>query len=152
MMRVLVVLLGFLAMSAAAYRLELRQVYIQGSGGNQTGNDLQYFEDEAKEQLPGICWACKWIVNKVKESLPRDNSASQSEIRQKLLSVCDLIGFLRFLCKPFVRRSIDVLVEELSTTDTAETVCSHVRACSFKSTVEDIVLEALESMQRKKVL
>uniref|UniRef100_A0A8C9QSQ2 Saposin B-type domain-containing protein n=1 Tax=Scleropages formosus TaxID=113540 RepID=A0A8C9QSQ2_SCLFO len=96
----------------------------------QTGKDLWRFEEKVDGQLPGICWACKWIVNKVKESLPRDNSETQNEIKNKLLLVCDNIGFLRFLCKAFLSKSLDVLVEELSTTDSANTICINVQACS----------------------
>ncbi|KAL4593245.1 non-pathogenic pore-forming peptide-like, partial [Arapaima gigas] len=117
-----------------------------------TRKDLWRFDGEDEEQLPGICWVCKWIVNKVKKTLPRDNSEKQDEVKNKLLRVCDKIGFVKSVCKKFVSRSIDVLVEELSTNDDAKTTCVNLKACSHKSTVEDIVLEVMESMQRKNIL
>uniref|UniRef100_A0A8C9QVQ5 Saposin B-type domain-containing protein n=2 Tax=Scleropages formosus TaxID=113540 RepID=A0A8C9QVQ5_SCLFO len=126
------ILLGFLATSAMAFHLEFRELDLQESGGNETGKDLWRFEEKVDGQLPGVCWACKWIVNKVKKSLPRDNSEKQNEVRDKLHRVCDKIGFLKSLCKKFVTKTIDILVEELSTTDDAKTICVKVRACSSK--------------------
>uniref|UniRef100_A0A8C9VXI6 Saposin B-type domain-containing protein n=1 Tax=Scleropages formosus TaxID=113540 RepID=A0A8C9VXI6_SCLFO len=156
------ILLGFLATSAMAFHLEFRELDLQESGGNETGKDLWRFEEKVDGQLPGVCWACKWIVNKVKKSLPRDNSekqvhdllftpcfkhmdalwifawslmfyfSHQNEVRDKLHRVCDKIGFLKSLCKKFVTKTIDILVEELSTTDDAKTICVKVRACSSK--------------------
>ncbi|KAI4889193.1 hypothetical protein NFI96_012966, partial [Prochilodus magdalenae] len=53
-------------------------------------------------ELPGKCWACKWIVKKVKKQLG-DNEKTSEAIRSKLHKVCDSIGLLKGLCKKIIR-------------------------------------------------
>uniref|UniRef100_A0A8C6S8X9 Saposin B-type domain-containing protein n=1 Tax=Neogobius melanostomus TaxID=47308 RepID=A0A8C6S8X9_9GOBI len=67
-------------------------------------------------QLPGLCWTCKWVMNKT--------------LTSKLLSVCDKIGFLKSRCQKFVKAKLQVLVEELSTTDDVHTICVNVKELS----------------------
>ncbi|CAM4718320.1 unnamed protein product [Leuciscus chuanchicus] len=47
------------------------------------------------EQLPGLCWACKWAMGKLKKLV--SSKSTQSEIREMLTHVCDEIGFLKYL-------------------------------------------------------
>uniref|UniRef100_A0A3Q3LEW4 Saposin B-type domain-containing protein n=1 Tax=Labrus bergylta TaxID=56723 RepID=A0A3Q3LEW4_9LABR len=76
---------------------------------------------------PGICWACKWTLNKVKKALGHNATA---EVKKNLLSCCEEIGFLKPLCRHFVKKHLGVLIEELSTTDGVNTICVNVRACN----------------------
>uniref|UniRef100_A0A673MAJ3 Saposin B-type domain-containing protein n=1 Tax=Sinocyclocheilus rhinocerous TaxID=307959 RepID=A0A673MAJ3_9TELE len=72
------------------------------------------------EQLPGLCWACKWVMRKLKKQI--SNGATPDDIKKKLGMVCDQIGFLKSMCRKFVNQYTDTLVEELSTTDDARTI------------------------------
>ncbi|XP_063079942.1 antimicrobial peptide NK-lysin-like [Engraulis encrasicolus] len=76
---------------------------------------------------PGVCWACKWLLNKVKKSISA--ASSPDEITGKLRAGCEQIGFLRSMCKGFVKRYLSVLVEELSTTDEVRSICVSLKAC-----------------------
>ncbi|XP_072546493.1 antimicrobial peptide NK-lysin-like [Salminus brasiliensis] len=96
-------------------------------------------------ELPGLCWACKWAMDKLKRSLGSD--AGTEAIKTGLHQVCDGIGFLRFLCKNMINQFFDVLVEELSTTDNAETICSNIGLCSWKTLLEFI--QALPENKQK---
>ncbi|KAI4889194.1 hypothetical protein NFI96_012967, partial [Prochilodus magdalenae] len=80
-------------------------------------------------ELPGKCWACKWVVKKVKKHL--GDKAKAEEIRGKLHKVCDSIGLLKDLCKKMISKSIDVLTEELSTSDDPQTICSNTGYCNL---------------------
>ncbi|XP_030644237.1 antimicrobial peptide NK-lysin-like [Chanos chanos] len=82
-------------------------------------------------QLPGLCWACKWILNKVKKQI--SNGTDQETIKNKLISVCDQIGFLKSKCKSFVKKYLNTLIEELSTTDDPRTICVNLKACKPKT-------------------
>ncbi len=53
----------------------------------------------------------------------------QDDIARMLGGVCDEIGFLKSLCRLFVNKYTDTLVEELSTTDNARTICVHIGVC-----------------------
>ncbi len=53
----------------------------------------------------------------------------QDDIRRMLGGVCDEIGFLKSLCRLFVNKYISPLVEELSTTDNARTICVNIGVC-----------------------
>ncbi len=53
----------------------------------------------------------------------------QDDIKKKLGMVCDEIGFLKSLCRKFVNKYTDTLIEELSTTDDAETICVNIAVC-----------------------
>nr|QDQ16868.1 NK-lysin antimicrobial peptide [Sinocrossocheilus bamaensis] len=93
-----------------------------------TGNELQESSGEVQtEQKPGMCWACKWAMKKLKKQI--SNGATPEDIKKKLEMVCDEIGFLKSLCRKFVNQYRDTLVEELSTTDDAKTICVNIGVC-----------------------
>ncbi|XP_059374518.1 antimicrobial peptide NK-lysin-like isoform X3 [Carassius carassius] len=79
------------------------------------------------EQLPGKCWACKWVMKKLKKQI--SNGATPDDIKKKLGMICDEIGFLKSMCRKLVNQFMDILVEELSTTDDAGTICANIRVC-----------------------
>lgn len=56
----------------------------------------------------------------------------QDDIKKKLSMVCDEIGFLKSKCKDFVNTNLSTLIEELSTTDNAETICVNINICKKK--------------------
>ena len=56
-------------------------------------------------------------------------ASSQEAIRSKLLKVCDGIGLLKGLCKKIISKSINVLIEELSTNDDPQTICANSGYC-----------------------
>ncbi|XP_038864804.1 antimicrobial peptide NK-lysin-like [Salvelinus namaycush] len=87
-----------------------------------------------EQQLKGTCWVCKWALNKVKKSISA--SSSQEELKQKLLSVCDNVGFLKSMCKGLVKRHLWVLIEELSTSDDVRTICVNIKACKPKEVLD----------------
>uniref|UniRef100_A0AAR2LDB9 Saposin B-type domain-containing protein n=1 Tax=Pygocentrus nattereri TaxID=42514 RepID=A0AAR2LDB9_PYGNA len=86
--------------------------------------------------FPGVCWACKWAMGKLKQSLRSD--ATVGMIKEKLRDVCNGIGFLKYICKGIVNRYLDVLTEELSTTDSPRTICANIGVCSSKTLLEFI--------------
>ncbi|XP_043118324.1 antimicrobial peptide NK-lysin-like [Puntigrus tetrazona] len=93
-----------------------------------TGNEPEGGSGEIQtEQLPGLCWACKWAMKKMKKQI--SNGATPEDIKNKLGVVCDEIGFLKSLCRKFVNKYTDTLVEELSTTDDARTICINITVC-----------------------
>uniref|UniRef100_A0A673LZ13 Saposin B-type domain-containing protein n=1 Tax=Sinocyclocheilus rhinocerous TaxID=307959 RepID=A0A673LZ13_9TELE len=83
-------------------------------------------ETQTKQQ-PGMCWACKWSMKKLKKQI--SNGATPDDIKKKLEMVCDEIGFLKSLCRKFVNKYKDTLVEELSTTEDTETICINIGVC-----------------------
>ncbi|XP_029586514.1 antimicrobial peptide NK-lysin-like isoform X1 [Salmo trutta] len=87
-----------------------------------------------QQQLKGTCWVCKWALNKVKKSI--STSSSQEELKQKLLSVCDNVGFLKSMCKGLVKKHLWVLIEELSTSDDVRTICVNIKACKPKEVLD----------------
>uniref|UniRef100_A0A667WXC7 NK-lysin tandem duplicate 4 n=1 Tax=Myripristis murdjan TaxID=586833 RepID=A0A667WXC7_9TELE len=87
--------------------------------------DLVEEEIPVAGKLPGICWACKWALNKVKKAAGNNATAEVSK-------VCDQIGFLKSLCRKFVKKNLSVLIEELSTTDDVRTICVNLKACKPK--------------------
>ncbi|CAG5866507.1 unnamed protein product [Menidia menidia] len=86
------------------------------------------------EQIPGLCWACKWTLKKVKKLAGPD--ATSEDIRAVLLKACDQIGKLKSMCRGFVKKNLDELVEELSTTDDVRTICVNLRACKPKGLMD----------------
>uniref|UniRef100_A0A3B3R1T0 Saposin B-type domain-containing protein n=1 Tax=Paramormyrops kingsleyae TaxID=1676925 RepID=A0A3B3R1T0_9TELE len=120
-----VLFLSALAESAIVDRWEYREVYFQKI--NETSEDLQELEALLEEQLPGLCWACKWIVKKARK-LIGDNK-TPDRMRDVLNRVCDQIGFLKSQCKRFLGKVMDTLVEELSTTDSPQQACINLNAC-----------------------
>ncbi|XP_042244830.1 NK-lysin tandem duplicate 4 [Thunnus thynnus] len=96
-------------------------------------------------KLPGVCWACKWALNKVKKSVSQN--ATVEKMKSKLLSVCDQIGLLKSLCRKFVKSNLAVLVEELTTTDDVRTICVNTRACKPKELLDLIPYSGDEDTQ-----
>ncbi|XP_029350015.1 antimicrobial peptide NK-lysin [Echeneis naucrates] len=78
-------------------------------------------------KLPGLCWACQWALNKVKKTLKRNNT--EDYVKKKLTAVCSQMGLLKSLCERFVRKNLEVLIEELTTTDDVKTICVNAKAC-----------------------
>uniref|UniRef100_A0A674F7T8 Antimicrobial peptide NK-lysin-like n=1 Tax=Salmo trutta TaxID=8032 RepID=A0A674F7T8_SALTR len=91
-------------------------------------------EKRMAKQLKGTCWVCKWALNKVKKSI--STSSSQETLKQKLLSVCDKVGFLKSMCKGLVKKHLWVLIEELSTSDDVRTICVNIKACKQKEVLD----------------
>ncbi|CAB1330664.1 unnamed protein product [Coregonus sp. 'balchen'] len=91
-------------------------------------------EKHMEQQLKGTCWVCKWALNKVKKSI--STSSSPEELKQKLLSVCDNVGFLKSMCKGLVKKHLWVLIEELSTSDDVRTICVKIKACKPKEVLD----------------
>uniref|UniRef100_A0A4W5LTM3 Saposin B-type domain-containing protein n=1 Tax=Hucho hucho TaxID=62062 RepID=A0A4W5LTM3_9TELE len=87
-----------------------------------------------EQQLKGTCWVCKWALNKVKKSI--STSSSPEDLKQKLLSVCDNVGFLKSMCKGLVKKHLWVLIEELSTSDDVRTICVNIKACKPKEDLD----------------
>ncbi|CAL1575201.1 unnamed protein product [Knipowitschia caucasica] len=85
----------------------------------------------ALAKIPGVCWACKWAMNKVKKMVGKN--ASKEDFKAKLLSVCDQIGLIKSLCRKFVNKHLGVLIEELSTNDDVRTICVNTKACRPKA-------------------
>ncbi|XP_039520664.1 antimicrobial peptide NK-lysin-like [Pimephales promelas] len=116
-----ILLATLLICSVCALDLELHR-------GDFPGDELERLGKLAQsEQLPGLCWACKWAMGKLKRLV--STKSTQGEIRTMLSHVCDEIGFLKYLCRTFVARYINTLVEELSTTDNARTICVNIGVC-----------------------
>uniref|UniRef100_A0A8C1UGS1 Saposin B-type domain-containing protein n=1 Tax=Cyprinus carpio TaxID=7962 RepID=A0A8C1UGS1_CYPCA len=93
-----------------------------------TGNELEEGSVEMpSEQLPGLCWACKWAMGKLKSEI--NKGSTKDDIKNMLGTVCDGIGFLKYLCRMLVNKYMGTLIEELSTTDDARTICVHVGIC-----------------------
>ncbi|XP_016395172.1 antimicrobial peptide NK-lysin-like [Sinocyclocheilus rhinocerous] len=116
-----IILIALLISSVCALHWEMRKEEF-------TGNELEEDSGEIQtEQLPGMCWACKWAMKKVKKQI--SNGATPDDIKKKLGMVCDEIGFLKSLCRKFVNKYTDTLVEELSTTDDARTICVNITVC-----------------------
>ncbi|XP_016311337.1 antimicrobial peptide NK-lysin-like [Sinocyclocheilus anshuiensis] len=116
-----IILIALLISSVCALHWEMRKE-------ESTGNELEEDSGEIQtEQIPGMCWACKWAMKKVKKQI--SNGATPDDIKKKLGMVCDEIGFLKSLCRKFVNKYTDTLVEELSTTDDARTICVNITVC-----------------------
>ncbi|XP_067310784.1 antimicrobial peptide NK-lysin-like [Pseudorasbora parva] len=103
------------------------QMHKEESNGNEIEESSG---DIPTEQIPGLCWACKWAMNKLKKHIPKNTTAD--DIKKKLSMVCDEIGFLKSKCKDFVNTNLSTLIEELSTTDNAETICVNINICKKK--------------------
>ncbi|KAG1946633.1 NK-lysin tandem duplicate 4 [Pimephales promelas] len=116
-----IILVTLLISSVCALHWEMHKEEPNGNEMEEGSGDVQ------KEQLPGLCWACKWAMNKLKRRI--SNGATSEEIKKKLSMVCDEIGFLKSLCRKFVNKYTDTLVEELSTTDDAKTICVNITVC-----------------------
>ncbi|XP_056112055.1 antimicrobial peptide NK-lysin-like [Rhinichthys klamathensis goyatoka] len=120
-----IILITLLISSVCALHWEMHKEESNGNEIEEGSGDIQ------TEQLPGMCWACKWAMKKLKRRL--SNGATAEEIKKKLSMVCDEIGFLKSLCRKFVNKYMDTLVEELSTTDDARTICANIGICKKKA-------------------
>uniref|UniRef100_A0A8C1SGI6 Saposin B-type domain-containing protein n=1 Tax=Cyprinus carpio TaxID=7962 RepID=A0A8C1SGI6_CYPCA len=145
-----IILITLLISSVCALHLEMHKA-------KSTGIELK--EDSVEmpsEQLPGLCWACKWAMGKLKSEITKGSTKVgnstvsytftssyeanglmltqlvtflQDDIKNMLGTVCDGIGFLKYLCRMLVNKYMGTLIEELSTTDDARTICVHVGIC-----------------------
>ncbi|KTG39409.1 hypothetical protein cypCar_00045827 [Cyprinus carpio] len=116
-----IILITLLISSVCALHLEMHKA-------KSTGIELK--EDSVEmpsEQLPGLCWACKWAMGKLKSEITK--GSTKDDIKNMLGTVCDGIGFLKYLCRMLVNKYMGTLIEELSTTDDARTICVHVGIC-----------------------
>uniref|UniRef100_W5KKZ5 Saposin B-type domain-containing protein n=1 Tax=Astyanax mexicanus TaxID=7994 RepID=W5KKZ5_ASTMX len=87
--------------------------------------DIQAEEQQISGgKIPGVCWACKWAMKKLKKHLGTKENADA--IKAKLLKVCSGIGLLKKRCENFINKNIDVLTEELSTSDDPKTICTNI--------------------------
>ncbi|XP_059374517.1 antimicrobial peptide NK-lysin-like isoform X2 [Carassius carassius] len=116
-----IVLITLLISSVCALHWEMHK---EASIGNEFEENSGEIETE---QLPGKCWACKWVMKKLKKQI--SNGATPDDIKNKLGVVCDEIGFLKSMCRKLVNQFTDILVEELSTTDDAGTICVNIGVC-----------------------
>ncbi|XP_076833974.1 uncharacterized protein LOC143480270 [Brachyhypopomus gauderio] len=89
---------------------------------------------EGMEVLVGLvgmpnpyCWACEWVVKKVKKHLVTNTKAEV--IKNKLQHVCDKIGLMKSKCKKMVTKYMELLTDELSTNDDPRTVCINIGIC-----------------------
>ncbi|XP_028251679.1 antimicrobial peptide NK-lysin [Parambassis ranga] len=81
-------------------------------------------------KVPGLCWACKWALNKVKTLVGKNCTAEK--LKAKLNAVCEEIGLLKAACRKFVKSHLGELIEELTTTDDVRTICVNLKACKPK--------------------
>ncbi|KAK7152644.1 hypothetical protein R3I93_010762 [Phoxinus phoxinus] len=116
-----IILVTLLISSVCALDWEMHKEESNGIEIEEGSGDVQ------TQQLPGMCWACKWAMKKLKRQI--SNGATPDEIKKKLSMVCDEIGFLKSLCRKFVNKYTDTLIEELSTTDDAGTICANISVC-----------------------
>ncbi|XP_052385861.1 antimicrobial peptide NK-lysin-like [Carassius gibelio] len=116
-----IVLITLLTSSVCALHWEMHKEASIGNGFEENSGEIE------TEQLPGKCWACKWVMKKLKKQL--SNGATPDDIKNKLGVVCDEIGFLKSVCRKLVNQFTDILVEELSTTDDAGTICANIGVC-----------------------
>ncbi|KAK2825982.1 hypothetical protein Q5P01_020196 [Channa striata] len=93
-------------------------------------------------KIPGVCWACKWALNKVKKVLGKN--ATAESIKGKLMSVCNEIGLLKSMCRKFVNTHLGELVEELTTTDDVRTICVNAGACKPKELFDLLIFSGNE--------
>ncbi|KAI7804961.1 hypothetical protein IRJ41_024337 [Triplophysa rosa] len=110
--------------SARALPLE---AYEDNSTENELDDNITEIMAKTGHKLPGACWACKWAMGKLRQQI--SVGTSQGAIKTMLREVCDGIGFLQFVCKNLVANYLGTLIEELSTTDDAPTICRHIGIC-----------------------
>ncbi|KAK2891856.1 NK-lysin tandem duplicate 4 [Channa argus] len=96
-------------------------------------------------KIPGMCWACKWAMNKVKKIIGKN--ATAESIKAKLLVVCNEIGLLKSSCRKFVNGHLGELIEEVTTTDDVRTICVNVKACKPKELFDLLIFSGNEDAQ-----
>ncbi|KAI5102396.1 hypothetical protein C0J45_7748, partial [Silurus meridionalis] len=80
-----------------------------------------------EEQIPGLCYICKRIMEKVKHHFGTHENAEK--IKRRLSRLCDKLGPVKTICKEMVTKNIDILVKELSTNDDPKTMCAKAGLC-----------------------
>uniref|UniRef100_A0A3B5L6B9 Saposin B-type domain-containing protein n=1 Tax=Xiphophorus couchianus TaxID=32473 RepID=A0A3B5L6B9_9TELE len=111
---------------------------VQGRSLKIRIDDVELGEPDVDVQgLPGMCWGCKWALNKLKKKTwIKLHCGGKNAWREKkthlFVSVCDGIGLLKSQCRKFVDANLAVLIEELTTTDDVRTICVNVGVCKPK--------------------
>ncbi|XP_056623087.1 prosaposin-like [Triplophysa dalaica] len=128
-----IIFIACLLCSVCAAHWEIREVESSEDVDDMPADGM------TKQKLPGLCWVCKWVMNKVKKRVTVNSTPD--EIKTKLFATCDQIGFMKKECKKFIQKYMSTLVEELSTTDGPKTICTSIRACKSKSAfLKDFIL------------
>ncbi|XP_070971479.1 antimicrobial peptide NK-lysin-like [Oncorhynchus clarkii lewisi] len=125
-----VINIGLLLVCAA-----FAQSFKSQGGGNLKEEDMwgDYLMDrddnhaEIKAVLPGTCFACKRIINKVKVQLDGDNN--KDNISAKLDSICGSMGMLKAICKKLVNKYKEKLIDELVNDEDAKDACKKLKLC-----------------------
>ncbi|KAG9268631.1 antimicrobial peptide NK-lysin-like [Astyanax mexicanus] len=125
--------------------LAVAQAIVQAVAQADDQADIQAEEQQISGgKIPGVCWACKWAMGKLKKHLGTKENADA--IKAKLLKVCSGIGLLKKRCENFINKNIDVLTEELSTSDDPKTICTNIGVCKEKPPPQ--LLQAFPEVQQ----
>ncbi|XP_064168974.1 antimicrobial peptide NK-lysin-like [Anguilla rostrata] len=114
-----------------AYAACAQSGHFHGEGFSETEDDLALqTEMERTQKIPGTCFICKRIVEKVKRTI--SNDASKQEIVEKLHRVCEILPVIKASCKRLVSKYIDKLATELAAGDDVRTACVKIKLCRPK--------------------
>ncbi|KAJ8398161.1 hypothetical protein AAFF_G00430050 [Aldrovandia affinis] len=102
-------------------------------GSLDTGDDM---EAVTVRLLPGSCYVCKRVIEKVKKSL--HDKASKEEIIKKLHNVCNKLGPVKSLCNKLVNKNLNKLAAELSSDDSPRQACVNMKLCKPKVFMEQV--------------
>ncbi|XP_024293487.1 saposin-C [Oncorhynchus tshawytscha] len=94
------------------------------------GNYLMDRDDnhaEIKAVLPGTCFACKRIINKVKTKLNGDKS--KDNITAILDSICRSLLKLKGVCNKLVNKYKEQLIDALASDVDAGNTCKKLKLC-----------------------
>ncbi|KAL3968862.1 transcription factor CP2 related protein [Sarotherodon galilaeus] len=94
---------------------------------DEDADDVDMEFSMGESGFPGKCWACEWIVKKMKKFA--GPNATVESLTAKFHAICDEIGLLKSLCRKFVKVHLGVLIEEVTTTDDVWTICVNTGAC-----------------------
>nr|XP_055028869.1 uncharacterized protein LOC129417986 isoform X1 [Misgurnus anguillicaudatus] len=119
-----IVLVTLLVSSVCAFQ---REIHNSSFTEKEIEEISAEFLAKTSHGFPGMCWACKWAMGKIKKHI--SVTTNKEAIKAMLGNVCNEIGFLKFLCRGLVSRYMGTLIEELSTTDNPATICSHIGVC-----------------------
>nr|WMX21241.1 NK-lysin [Nibea albiflora] len=111
---------------------------------DQEQAEMSMVDHEVPSKIPGLCWACKWSLNKVKRVIGPNTTAER--VTSRLKAICNEIGLLKEKCTKFVNGHLGELVEELTTTDDVRTICVNLKACKPKEWL-DLDFESDEDPQ-----
>ncbi|XP_053365385.1 antimicrobial peptide NK-lysin-like isoform X2 [Clarias gariepinus] len=136
-----ILLASFLIGSACAMHLE----YLKVDSDELLDGNLSEDLPMTKEQIPVVCWACKWVMKKVKKHL--GNHEKAESIRAKLKNVCDKIGLAKTACKKMIDKNMDILVDELSSGDDPATICVNAGLCKAVGMLE--LIQALPQVYQE---